>query len=285
MKKHSPFFSIVIPCLNEEKYLPLLLKDLLAQNFNDCEVILIDGKSDDQTVKKAKKFQKKLSLQIYFSLKRNVSIQRNMGAQKANGEWIVFMDADNRLPENFLETLQEQIEVNQPVDTFTCWMDSNHLPLQDKTIIQLCNIALDIYSRFKPFAPGSLIGVRKPITKSILFDEKLTLSEDAEFFRTIVNKGYKFKVFRSPNYTYSLRRFKKDGTLKIMRIYAKAQLHYVLGKKYTTLIPEYPMSGGSYYSNNTQQTIFNKYTIFLKATKKQLRQAQKLLKLMNPLNS
>lgn len=47
------FFSIIIPTLNEEGYLPLLLEDLKKQTFNDFEVVHIDGNSDDQTVKKS----------------------------------------------------------------------------------------------------------------------------------------------------------------------------------------------------------------------------------------
>ena len=55
MKK--PFFSIIIPTLNEEKYLPHLLADLAKQTFQDFEVIVIDGQSTDQTVPKTKLFK------------------------------------------------------------------------------------------------------------------------------------------------------------------------------------------------------------------------------------
>ena len=55
-----PFFSIIIPSLNEEKYLPLLLEDLSQQTFKSFEVIIIDGKSEDKTIELAKTFNKKL---------------------------------------------------------------------------------------------------------------------------------------------------------------------------------------------------------------------------------
>ena len=47
------FFSIIIPALNEAKYLPHLLDDLSDQTFQDFEVIIVDGNSNDQTVAKA----------------------------------------------------------------------------------------------------------------------------------------------------------------------------------------------------------------------------------------
>ena len=54
--RQSPLFSIVIPCLNEEKYLPNLLRELTLQTFDKFEVIVVDAKSSDKTVTKAEKF-------------------------------------------------------------------------------------------------------------------------------------------------------------------------------------------------------------------------------------
>ncbi|KKT87511.1 MAG: Cell wall biogenesis glycosyltransferase, partial [Candidatus Collierbacteria bacterium GW2011_GWD2_45_10] len=92
----KPFFSVIIPALNEEKYLPLLLADLAKQTTRDFEVIIIDGNSKDKTVAKAKLFKNKLPLlTILSSPVRNVSVQRNQGATKATGRYLLFNDADN----------------------------------------------------------------------------------------------------------------------------------------------------------------------------------------------
>ena len=104
-KELPPYFSIVIPSLNEEKYLPLLLEDLANQSFTDFEVIHIDAGSVDKTVEKAGEFSQKLSFKTLVSKKKNVSHQRNMGIEHAVGTWILFMDADNRLPNHFLEAV------------------------------------------------------------------------------------------------------------------------------------------------------------------------------------
>ena len=84
MPKNSKdlFFSIVIPSLNEEKYLPKLLEDLAAQTYSDFEVIVVDGNSKDETVKRSLEFKKSLlSLEVISSKERNVSHQRNLGAK------------------------------------------------------------------------------------------------------------------------------------------------------------------------------------------------------------
>ena len=91
----KPFFSIIIPTLNEEHFLPLLLSDLERQKDKNFEIIIIDGASVDKTREIAKEFSKRLSLTIHEVNKHNVSFQRNIGAKKAKGAYIIFLDADS----------------------------------------------------------------------------------------------------------------------------------------------------------------------------------------------
>ena len=82
----NPHFSIVIPCLNEEKYLPKLLTNLEKQTLKDFEVIVVDGQSEDKTLAKATSFNNRLKIKTLKADKRNVSFQRNLGAKNAKGE-------------------------------------------------------------------------------------------------------------------------------------------------------------------------------------------------------
>ena len=93
--------SIIIPALNEEKYLPLLLKEIKKQNFaDDLEIIVADAGSEDKTVEIAKNYGCKI---VQGGLPAR---GRNEGAKIAQGDIFLFMDADNiYLPKNFLEKL------------------------------------------------------------------------------------------------------------------------------------------------------------------------------------
>ena len=96
MKK--PFFSVVIPALNEEKFLPNLLASLASQTDRNFEVIVVDGASKDKTVAVAERYKNKLpSLQVIVGAKARLPLQRNIGANAAHGEWYVFVDADTVL--------------------------------------------------------------------------------------------------------------------------------------------------------------------------------------------
>ena len=98
------FFSVIIPTLNEEKFLPKLLKSLGKQTFRDFEVFVIDGGSEDKTEYVFGKHSKHLpSSKFIHSEVKNVGFQRNLGAKNASGKYLVFLDADVDVEQTFLE--------------------------------------------------------------------------------------------------------------------------------------------------------------------------------------
>ncbi len=262
---NQPFFSIVIPTLNEEKHLPLLLQDLVSQTFKQFEIIVVDGHSDDKTIKKTKGFNKDLNLEIVLTQKRNVSIQRNLGGQKAISPWIIFMDADNRLPQYFLQGIKYRLEKKSKTDFFTSLLNLDKYSLNSKPIASLMNLTLQVGSYVQPFSYGAMIGLKKNIFKQHQFDPNLNFMEDYCLTRELDKAGYQFNCFKEPAYQYSLRRFKKDGLVRIINAVLSSQIQLLTqgsvdGEKL------YPMNGGDYYQD--QKPELNKK--FIKKTKKLL---------------
>ncbi len=92
--------SVVVPTLNEEDNIGLCLESIASQETDaDYEIIVCDGRSEDRTVEIAGKYTKK----IIFSDVRSIGLQRNSGAQRALGRYILFVDADTILPKDYLE--------------------------------------------------------------------------------------------------------------------------------------------------------------------------------------
>jgi glycosyltransferase involved in cell wall biosynthesis len=211
--------SIIIPTLNEEKYLPLLLKELKKQNFaDDFEIIIADANSTDKTVEIAKSFGCKVVLGGLPSK------GRNEGAKIAKGDIFLFMDADNiYLPKNFLKNLLEEFEKRKlDVASFPIYPAGNAF---DKIIYKIYNWFVRSTQRFSAYATNSIL-VRKSIHQKIGgFDEKIKIAEDHFYVKTARKFGkFGFIETVQPILT-SARRFEKDGRLKTYLKYLLAGIY------------------------------------------------------------
>jgi glycosyltransferase involved in cell wall biosynthesis len=279
----NKIFTIVIPTLNEEKYLPRLLEDISKQTFPQelFEVIHVDGNSDDKTVAEAKKFNKKIDIQSLTVKKRNVSVQRNKGANLAKGKWIIFMDADNQLPTSFLDGVKYQLAKSKSTDIFTTWSTATKITSLEGSISRMLNLGLEVYnSTGKPSAFGAMIGVKKSIFEKIKFDETQKFMEDTFFVQSVVDAGHKFTIFQEPRYVFSMRRYKKEGTLKFVGNGVLLQLKFLQGKDFKD-DDRYKMDGGTYYKDISPSLFKSILSNARKMPLQQIKLARKILKNIN----
>ncbi len=96
--RKKPHISVIIPALNEGAYLEDTLESVARQNYGDFEIIVVDGFSNDNTMKIAGKYTKK----IIRCRKKGPAHAKNAGAAAAGGDILVFLDADTEIPEDFL---------------------------------------------------------------------------------------------------------------------------------------------------------------------------------------
>lgn len=279
-----PFFSVVIPCLNEQKFLPRLLRDLSKQTFTNFEVLVVDGHSDDKTVEKAESYTDRLNIKVFVVAERNVSFQRNAGGNHAVGDWIIFMDADNRLPPYFLEGVKYQLSKYPDVDLFSTRLEVDSTRHIDKLIENSINLDIELSTSVgNTKSMGALIGVKRHILRKHKFDVRQKYMEDSMFVKQLCESGYEFKIFKDPKFVYSLRRIKKVGNMRMFQAMVKYQIRYLMGGDFSQPFSAelYPMLGGSYYEKNTPKgaTWLTNIQHFIKtASQKQLEQARSILK-------
>jgi glycosyltransferase involved in cell wall biosynthesis len=245
MTDHRPFFSVIIPTLNEEKYLPRLLRNLSSQYYRDFEVIVVDGSSADQTVSQAKSFVSKLPLQILVSAKSNVSNQRNLGAEKAAGKYLLFMDADVQIPPYYLTGSFYRILQHKP-DAFTHWCVPDIEKPGNVLFARMYNFSLETGKKIAFESTfGAMFGCKREIfLKMGGFDAKIKFAEDRNFVQKVVRAGHSFSIFHDPTFKISLRRFRKEGTLKSVQQYARVYIKS-LTKQEIKQDEDFPM-GGNY---------------------------------------
>lgn len=274
----KPFFSIVIPTLNEEKYLPLLLSDLAEQTLKDFEVIHVDGYSEDKTVKEASKWKRKIYLITEKTKVRNVSVQRNLGGKKARGQWIIFMDADNRLPKYFLQGIRYRLDKSEKTDAFSTFIKVEEKTAKYQSIETAINLNMEMLRVIKKeVAFGAMIGVKKEIFNKIKFDETQKVVEDSIFIQEITKAGYKFSLFRDPFYYYSMRRIESEGTMKMALIASQLAINFLQGKKFSEKDFGYIMKGGKYYEKIKTSPFRNLISAIENTSEKQLNKLKELI--------
>jgi len=223
--------SIIIPTLNEEIYLPRLLKSIKSQDFSDYEIIVSDGGSSDKTEQIANEFACRF---IIDKEHHHPSWQRNNGAVLAKGEIIIFFDADTVLQENFLSiVLKEFADRNLGAASFYVHFNPNCFvySIFSTTI----NFIAYVRQFISPIGVGAGIIVKKEINEKIKgFDTEIFIAEDYDYCARSA-KVSKFRMIKSKKLLFSSRRLKSYGSfmtlLKWLRIGAFSMFNIKIKNK------------------------------------------------------
>lgn len=111
MNELTPLVSVVVPVYKVEKYLPACIESILAQTYDNIEVILVDDGSPDNSGKICDEFAEKDSrIKVIHQKNGGVNVARKNGFSCSIGEWIMFVDSDDALTPNALEVLLSHSE-------------------------------------------------------------------------------------------------------------------------------------------------------------------------------
>ena len=117
MMSNTPLISIIVPVYNVEKYLSKCIESILHQTYKNFELILVDDGTPDNSGKICDEYALKDSrIKVFHKANGGVSSARNLGIDKAEGEWVTFVDADDYLLSEFLEGLYTPIKQGENVD-------------------------------------------------------------------------------------------------------------------------------------------------------------------------
>jgi hypothetical protein len=250
-------FLIIIPTLNEERHLPRLLTDLSNQTFKDFQLVIVDGRSSDATLQKADSFKTKFrGFKVIISDKRNVAYQRNIGSKNAKTEWLIFMDADNRIPDYFLQGIKFQLEILKP-DILSTWISPEHKTPTNISTANLINIFMDINKHAPyPFIFESMLIIKRLSFKKLAgFDTKITWHEGGDLLRRAQKMDMKYEFIKDPKYIYSFRRLRKIGAFKTLTGIAQHEFIRILngGLDKKSANRYYPMEGGGFYKIDSEK--------------------------------
>lgn len=183
-----PFFSIIIPVFNKERFVAKTLKSVLSQSFTDFEIIVIN---DGSTDKSEAEILAITDDRIHYFSKENegVAVARNHGIVKAVADYICFLDADDFWHSDFLETINRYIQKlpNQKVFASAIEIETGKktLPAQysftQKSDFEIVNFFEA--SQKEAVLWTSSVCIHKDVFKKVgVFDEQLKVSEDTDLW-------------------------------------------------------------------------------------------------------
>jgi glycosyltransferase involved in cell wall biosynthesis len=107
------FVSVVVPCYNQARFLAEAIESALSQTYADLEIVVVDDGSQDDTPKVGAAYVRKDSrVRLIRQENRGLAGARNRGLAEARGEYVVFLDSDDRLLEEALEVGVRELEAN-----------------------------------------------------------------------------------------------------------------------------------------------------------------------------
>lgn len=100
--------SVIIPVYNGEKYIEKCLRSLLLQNTDDFEIIIVDDGSCDNSLQRCKELLcSRNNVTIIHQLNQGVSSARNTGINQAHGDYVLFIDCDDFVEQDYISTMTE----------------------------------------------------------------------------------------------------------------------------------------------------------------------------------
>ena len=205
--------SVIIPVLNQEKFIGRCLRSILQQTLdrNFYEILVINDGSTDKTSYALELFGKEITV---INNKKNIGLPAsvNKGIKKSKGKYIIRLDSDDYVNENFLNILFVYITSNQ-VDAVSCdylIVDDNENVLKRENCLR------------KPIGCGILFK-KKHLENIGLYDNKFLYHEDKEL-RLRFKKKYKISRLNIPLYRYRMHTSNMTKNRNKMKDYKK-KLH------------------------------------------------------------
>ena len=228
--------TIIIPCYNAENHILNLLKSIELQTYKNIECIIINDGSTDKGVEIiANYITKQKYIKLISQENKGVSIARNLGIKNANGDFILFLDADDYIPFDAIENL-----------------------------ITLSNTNADIIigkNQITDISNNSILGyLAHNIKNDFLYE-----NNDKSFFKTVIEEGlscivmnklYKTSFIKNNNLLFKEKILHEDELWFFETIYHAKKI--IATNKITYL----------YHSNNLSSITNNRKTNYIEDTLK-----------------
>ena len=228
-KNNDILISIIVPVYNTSKYLVKCLDSIYAAIDNDCEVIIVNDGSTDDSEKIIKDYVSNLKNEVYknntvyiYKENKGLADTKNVGIKRSRGKFISVVDSDDRINKNFYRDAREYLDKNDMViyDLYTDYEDD---PKYNHIIRAAREDCLD--SKVSKFVHGAMQGSScNKIIKKNLYKYEFPVGkqyEDVAVTPFLLMEAKNIKYIPNPYYIYLQRKTSIVGTNKLDEAYFK----------------------------------------------------------------
>lgn len=245
----SNLVSIIIPVYNAEKYLRECLDSVLAQNYKNFELLLINDGSTDNSGKICDHYaQKDARVKVFHKENGGVSAARNLGLDKATGEWVCFVDSDDYLDRYYIKALLESVKDDDQIDLAIQGL--KRINTNGETVVTFSNLTVKADDYKTLFEKIEIIKYGYPFSKfyrknlivqhRIQFPENYSFAEDLSFLLCYISFSKKIRFDDIANYNYTSNENSLSRTFKSPEEYWNryTDYKYLLKRRFSTIFDD-----------------------------------------------
>ena len=264
----TPFFSIIMPAYKVDQYIAKAIESVLNQSFENFELLIVNDGSPDNSAAIAKDYTT-LDSRVKLFNKENggLSDARNFGIEHAKGSYLYFMDSDDWIETNLLESIYNKIQIHQvDIYVFGYFLDhedqQGHLQKRQSKVPE--EYKFDIGIQKAPKLNSDLMGLlgyawNKVYSKIFIdyyklrFDQGISLVEDMLFNARAYQKAHAVVLIEDCFYHYITREVPT-----LIKSYHKDSFELILAKHYA--IKPFLVKWG-YGKNKIKQSLANNLVV------------------------
>lgn len=196
-------YSIIVPVYNRPDEVDELLESLCKQSFKDFEVIIVEDGSSVACKEVCDKYMERLDLKYFLKQNSGPGQSRNYGAGRSKGEYLIVLDSDVVLPEDYLQAVEDEL-LRQSADAFggpdrahDSFSDTQKAISYSMTSFFTTGGIRGGKKKLDKFYPRSFnMGIRREVYMQLGGFSKMRFGEDIDFSIRIFDAGYKCRLFR-----------------------------------------------------------------------------------------
>lgn len=223
-------YSVVIPLYNKQRYIKSTLQSVLAQTYTDYEVIVVDDGSTDASLQEAERMQSD-KIRVLHQENQGVAVARNTGIENAAGEYIAFLDADDKWNPSYLEEIDKIVRKYPQSDIFVSAYEvdlgngkknlSEQMPAQDGCLPSYWATLSSKYD----FVWTSATTIRKSaLVQAGLFRPGEKIGQDLDMWARVARNNPKVAYTSSVCVTYN-RQAESNARTRVKIAWAGAFIH------------------------------------------------------------